>query len=58
MAKKQFLLLYKHFIRQITDYGNIIYYPVTKKNKQLVENTEGRATRIIPEYEDSHMNKD
>jgi hypothetical protein len=49
MDKKQFLLLYKGLIKPITDYGNIIYYPVTKKNKQLVENTQRIATRIIPE---------
>jgi hypothetical protein len=48
MDKKQFLLLFKGLIRPITDYWNIIYYSVTKKNKQL-ENTQRRATRIIPE---------
>jgi capsule polysaccharide export protein KpsC/LpsZ len=49
MDKKQFLLLYKGLIIPITDYGKIIYYPVTKKNKQMLENTQRRATRIIPE---------
>ena len=41
--------LYKGLVRPLIDYGNLIYYPVTKKNKQMVENAQRRATRIIPE---------
>ncbi len=49
MDKSLFLTLYKSLVRSHLDYGNLIYYPTTKKNKQLIENTQRRATRIVPE---------
>ena len=29
-----------------------IWYPVTKKNKQAIENLQRRATKIVPEIKD------
>jgi len=48
MDKSLFLILYKALIRSHLDYGNLIYYPTTKKCKQLVENVQRRATRLVP----------
>ena len=44
-----FLKLYKSLVRPIVDYGNVIWYPHTKKNKKIIENIQRRATRMIPE---------
>ena len=41
--------LYKALVRPIVDYGNVIWYPYTKKNKKLIENIQRRATRMIQE---------
>ena len=49
MDKNIFLTLYKSLIRSNLDYGNLIYYPHTKKNKQILENAQRRATRLLPE---------
>lgn len=49
MNKDLFLQLYKSLIRSIIDYGIIVWYPITKKNIQLIENIQRRATRIVPE---------
>lgn len=35
-----FLKLYKSLVRPIVDYGNVIWYPYTKKNTRLVENVK------------------
>ena len=44
-----FLTLYKSLIRTHLDYGNLIFYPTTKKYKQVLENAQRRATRLVPE---------
>ena len=31
------------------DYGNLVFYPTTKKYKQIVENAQRRATHLVPE---------
>ena len=49
MDKSLFLTLYKSLIRSHLDYGNLVYFPVTKKYKQLIENAQRRATRLVPE---------
>ena len=49
MSKHMFLTVYKSLIRSIIDYGSTVYYPSTKKNIQLIENIQRRATRIVPE---------
>ena len=38
--------MYKSLIRSIIDYGVKVYHQVTKKNTQLIENIQRRATRI------------
>ena len=52
MDKELFLKLYKTLVRTHTDYGNSIWYPITKKNKQAIENLQRRATKIVPEIKD------
>ena len=47
--KDLFLTLYKSLIRSHLDYGNLIFYPPTKKYKQVLENAQRRATRLVPE---------
>ena len=49
MRIRHYFQLYKSLIRSIIDYGVTVYHPVTKKNTQLIENIQRRATRIIPE---------
>ena len=49
LDKDSFLILYKSLIRSILDYVGSVYYPYTKKNIQLIENVQRRATRILPE---------
>ena len=44
-----FLTLYKSLIRTHLDHGNLIFYPTTKKYKQVLENAQRRATRLVPE---------
>ena len=44
--------MYKTLVRTQTDYGNSIWYLVTKKNKQAIENLQRRATKIVPEIKD------
>ena len=50
LDKDLFLILYKSLIRSILDYAGSVYYPYTKKNIQLIENVQPRATRILPEF--------
>ena len=52
MDKNLFLTLYKALVRSTLDYGNIIFHPSTKKNKQMLENVQRRATRLVPELRD------
>ena len=44
LDKYSFLILYKSLIRTILDYDGSVYYPYTKKNIQLIENVQCRAT--------------
>ncbi|WAR26591.1 hypothetical protein MAR_012295 [Mya arenaria] len=44
-----FLTLYKSLVRSHLDYGNLIYFPITKKCKQVIENAQRRAIRLIPD---------
>ena len=52
MDKAHFLTLYKSLIRPHLDYGNTIYYPITKKNKRILENVQRRATKLVPGLRD------
>ena len=49
MDKDLFFTLYKPLVRSHLDYGNLVFYPTTKKYKQIVENAQRRATRLVPE---------
>ena len=49
LNKEVFLTLYKALVRSHLDYGNLIYFPTTKKNKQIIENVQRRSTRIVKE---------
>lgn len=44
-----FLTLYKSLIRSILDYCGCVWSPSSKKNIQLLENVQRRATRIVPD---------
>ena len=52
MDKYQFLRLYKALVRPHLDFADIIYFPTTKKNKQIVENVQRRATRLVPGFKE------
>ena len=39
-------------MRSIIDYGGSVYFPTTKKNIQLIENIQRRATKLLPELKD------
>ena len=49
MDKDLFLTLYKSLVRSHLDYGNLVFYQTTKKYKQILENAQRRATRLVPE---------
>ena len=48
MDKDLFLTLYKSLVRSHLDYGNLVFYPTTKKYEHILENAQRRATRIVP----------
>lgn len=58
LDKVTFLLLYKGLIWPLTYHGIIIYYPVTKKNKRMIENTQRRTTRLVPDLNDWKYTKE
>ena len=47
--KDLFLTYYKSLIRSHLYYGKLIDYPTTKKYKQVLENAQRIATRLVPE---------
>ena len=49
MDKELFLMVYKSLIRSVLDYGSPVWNPSTKKNRQLLENVQRRATKLVPE---------
>ena len=49
MDKDQFLTLYKYLARSHLEYGNLVFYPTTNKYKQILENVQRRAPRLVPE---------
>ena len=49
MDKDHFLTLNKSLARSHLDYGNLVFYPTTKKYKQILENVQRRATHLVPE---------
>jgi len=52
-TKIMFSLYTYHFIRPHLDFGNsVIYYPVTKNNKRIIDNFQRRNTKLVPELRD------
>ena len=49
MNKELFLIIYKSLIRSVLDYGSPVWNPSTKKYRQMLENVQRRATKLIPE---------
>ena len=49
MDKDLFLTIYKSLARSHLDYGNLVFYQTIKKYKQILENAQRRATRLVPE---------
>ena len=58
LDKESFLTLYKTLIRSILDYGGSVYFPTYKKNKQIVENVQKRATKLLPELKELSIKRD
>ena len=52
MDKELFLTVYKSLIRSVLDYGSPVWNPSTKKYRQLLENVQRRATKIVPELKE------
>ena len=48
MDKELFLMVYKCLIRSVLDYGSPVWNPSTKKYRQLLENVQRRATKLVP----------
>ena len=44
-----FLTLYKSLVCSIIHHGGSVYFPITKKNIQLIENIQRHATKLLPE---------
>ena len=44
-GQRSVLTLYKSHL----DYGNLVFYPTTKKYKQTLDNVQGKALRLVPE---------
>ena len=52
MNKEIFLVVYKTLICSVLDYGSPVWNPSTKKYRQMLENVQRRATKIVPELKD------
>lgn len=52
MNKEIFLVVYKTLIHSVLDYGSPVWNPSTKKYRQMLENVQRRATKIVPELKD------
>ena len=52
MNKEMFLVLYKTLIRPLLEYCPQVWSPYMKKNINLLENIQRRATKLVPELYD------
>ena len=43
-----FLNLYKSMVRPHLEYASVLWSPIHKKDKATLENTQQRATRLVP----------
>ena len=48
LSQEKFLNLSKSMVRQHLEYASVIWSPFCKKDKIMLENTQRRATRLIP----------
>ena len=48
MDKELFLMVYKSLIRSVLDYGSPVWNHSTKKFRQLLENVQRLATKLVP----------
>ena len=48
LSQEMFLNLYKSMVRPHLEYASVIWSPLYKKDKIMLENTQRRATRLIP----------
>ena len=49
LNKETFLLLYKAMVRPHLEYASCVWCPHLKKDKDLIEQVQRRATRLVPE---------
>ena len=52
LNRSTFLKIYKGLIRSTVDYGVTVWYSFSKKNIQIFENIQRRATRIVPDLKE------
>ena len=58
MDKELFLKLYKTLVRTHTDYGNSIWYPVTKKINKLLKISNAERPKLCQRLKTYHMKTD
>lgn len=49
LNKETFLLLYKAMVRPHLEYASCVWFPHLKKDQDLIEQVQRRATRLVPE---------
>ena len=47
MEEKLFIVLYKALVRPLLEYGNVVWKPYFKKDSELLERVQRRATKIV-----------
>ena len=52
MDESMFITLYKTMIRPHVEYANCIWHPVLKKDSDLIEKVQRRATKLVPNLKD------
>ncbi|MEW8547283.1 MAG: reverse transcriptase domain-containing protein, partial [Candidatus Thiodiazotropha sp.] len=48
LSQEMFMNLYKSMVRPHLEYASVIWSPLYKKDKIVIENTQRRATRLVP----------
>jgi hypothetical protein len=51
MDKNMFLQLFKSLVRPHVEYGSTVWSFANKKEAMIIENVQGRATRLIKEIQ-------